>query len=200
MSEQAQIYNPRILAWEEIEHDARNLFRVWVSGSEVEWARQSWLILEQEKLTAYDNALGLTTVQIRLLTLAVFYWDFCQLAHEEFWEETDLWLRATEDAGVSGFRVAQLVDEQFEESEFESSDSDLLQCALIKLIEDHRPMLTHALIKGFGSEMKLLEAMEASIAPAGDADDPEDAEHRTVIDPDRGALTLVWIMSGMHRL
>jgi len=43
------------------------------------------------------------------------------------------------------------------------SDSDLLQCALIKLIEDHRPVVAHALIKGFGSEMKLLEAMEASI-------------------------------------
>ena len=100
MSEQAQIYNPRILSWEEIEDDARNLFRVWVTGSEVEWARRAWVILQNERLIAYDTALGLTRVQVRLLTLAVFYWDFCQLAHEEFWEETDLWLRATEDAGV----------------------------------------------------------------------------------------------------
>ncbi len=53
-------------------------------GSELEWARKAWLILEQERLTAYDTALDLTRVQIRLVTLAVFYWDFCELAHEEF--------------------------------------------------------------------------------------------------------------------
>jgi hypothetical protein len=199
VSEESGIYSPRILLWEEIEDNARNLFRVWVTGSEVEWARRAWVILEDEKLTACDTALGLTRVQVRLLTLAVFYWDFCQLAHEEFWEETDLWLRATEDAGVSGFRVAQLVDEKFEESEFDSDDSDLLQCALIKLIEQERPVIARALIKGFGSEVKLLEAMETSTTcPAGD--DPEDAEDGTMLDPDRAALTLVWMMSGMHRL
>jgi hypothetical protein len=199
VSEEAGIYNPSLLAWEDLEDDARNLFHVWVTGSELQWARRAWRILENQKLTAYDTALGLTRVQVRLLTMAVLYWDFCLLAHEEFWEETDLWLRATEDAGLSAFRVAQIVEKQFEEREFDSSESDLLQCALIKLTERERPVVARALIKGFGSEMKLLQAMEASTNCA-DADDPDNVEDETRFDPDRAALTLVWIMSGMHRL
>jgi hypothetical protein len=73
------------LEWEDIEEIATDLFKVWVEGGDLKWARTAWQALARAGMTAYTSEEERTICVVRLIAL-----------YHEFW------VRASRDGGTSG--------------------------------------------------------------------------------------------------
>ncbi len=71
------------IGWEEIEEAASKMFRVWVDGGDLEWAREVWGHLCAAALASRQTLLEETAAKLRLVTLARIYEEFCGLAWDE---------------------------------------------------------------------------------------------------------------------
>ena len=58
------------LRWEEVEDAGAKMFRVWVDGSEFEWAKEAWGHLTAAGLAEATTILDFTASKLRLVTLA----------------------------------------------------------------------------------------------------------------------------------
>ena len=43
------------MEWEELESTAQRIFNVWGGGTDLDWAKQSWDVLENSGLTSHEN-------------------------------------------------------------------------------------------------------------------------------------------------
>lgn len=90
------------------------MFRV--GQPELRWAQKSWTTLEANGLTSYESEIEKCKVHIRLLVLADFYKQFCDVAYEESYDDGGLFLLCDEFLSIikpSPFHVGQLVGEGF---------------------------------------------------------------------------------------
>lgn len=168
---------------------------MWVSGSELEWAKCAWASLAKHDLTAFDGEVERTMVLLRLLTLAVLYREWCWLARDEPLPGGDIVGMATEDAEICPFRVAQLVGPEFGVSAPDSDQAQLLAEALSELTTQERPTLCRILIKCFGSAAALHQALDATTNTDCE-DDPDECPQVEL-----GASRAIgWILEGMPEL
>lgn len=170
---------------------ARELFKVWCLGSELEWAERAWGMLEKAGLTAYRDAVEETRVRVRLLALATIYWDFCRLGADESFGWDELNYHASESLEIGAFRLAQLAGPALDAGDYNAEESGLVESALRHLIVEERPAIGTALIKGHGDEWTFLKALFATIKTPPDP--PEDDEPEFM----RAAPVMGWIMEGM---
>ena len=188
----------KTLNWNDVKDGARNLFKVWCLGSELEWAERAWAMLEKAGLTNYSDAVEETRVRVRLLALATIYWDFCRIGADEDIGWDDLNEHATENLGIEPFRLAQVAGPAFDADDNGSEGSSLVEGALRQVIVEERPAIGTAIIKGFGDVGAFLSALFATIKPPPEP--PEDGEEEPEADePDfmRAAPVMGWIMEGM---
>ena len=71
------------IKWEEVESAAPKMFSVWVDGTELEWAKEAWSHLTAAGLVGATTILDITTANLRLVTLALIYQEFCGFAWDE---------------------------------------------------------------------------------------------------------------------
>src|SRR4051794_17186524 len=99
--------------WSEFAGAAADIFDVWLGGSELEWAEQTWGKLSRAGLTTYDTELERTEVCIRFMTLGMIYLRFCHLAWEE---DVDFsFMDWASDLDIQPFHLGRLLEAQPEE-------------------------------------------------------------------------------------
>ncbi len=203
MSEEPAIYDARKLTWDEVKDDARELFNVWVLGSELQWAERAWATLAAAGLTKYGDDLGLTRVKVRLLALGCIYCDFCKIGRDEDYDECAFMWEEGAVLSFSNFRLGQLAGPAFDTGDMEAEDGDLSDSAILTLTEQERSAICRALVAAAGGAVRLAESLFATSRPERDTDGGEEAtEERGLLDEninDAGRV-LEWIESGMKRL
>ena len=155
------------------------MFRVWTDGRELEWAKKSWEALAKRGLASYSSQIEKTLVMIRLMTLAVIYRDFCELAFDETHEPE--YTCSTNELSLSTFRVAQCLGSEFMLHE-EADDRELLESALLELMETARSEIHKVLLAEFGGDSLLFVSLWNTVDYSRDDDlepfenDGEDTE------------------------
>src|SRR4051794_12458933 len=71
------------VSWEDLEPAAGKMFKVWVGGGELEWAKECWQHFAAKGLTDSANVIEDTASRLRLVALARIYEEFCGLAWDE---------------------------------------------------------------------------------------------------------------------
>ena len=137
--------------------------KVWSGTIGIIWYGKAWAALEKAGLTSYENAIDRTMVYIRMFTLIMIYNEFCELAFDEHFDyEFYNW---GETAGISSFRIGQLVSRVIEDEDYsdyyEDEEYEALQCAFIDIVDSERGNVVDALIKniGEGGESTILVSM-----------------------------------------
>lgn len=93
--------------WNDLAHAAGAVFSLWPDGAEYQWALKAWEALERAGLTAYSDELQHSKVLVRFIALAGIYYDFCEIAWEEYLDPD--YVEWAEALGLSPVRVGQLI-------------------------------------------------------------------------------------------
>lgn len=151
---------PASVLWDEVAWAAESMFRVWVGGRELEWAKMAWDALTAAGLTTYRNEIERYRVLVRLMTLATMYREFCTLAWEE--EDEPLYGDWISDLEIPAFRLGQLVGPEFAPDDQELEETELAYAAVASLIESSRRAVYRALVKHFGGASMLFASLYAT--------------------------------------
>ena len=164
------------LTWATLEEEfAKDLFNIWVSGSDYEWAQDAWRRLTDAGLTAFNDGdeLERHRTVIRFLTLAAIYHRFCYASYREGCE-LDVLVRMipTSDepdpdgACLNPFCIGQLVGD-------DSPSADVWD-ALIELVYQEHRTLVRTLAKTYKNPDHLFVSLWRSAMGVW-WDDPKDA-------------------------
>ena len=164
------------LTWATVDEElAKDLFHIWISGADYEWAQDAWRRLTDAGLTAFDDddELERHRVVIRFLTLAAIYHRFCD---NSFREGTELDVLAGEiptsdepdpdGVSLNPFRIGQLVGDD--------SPAEDIGEALVELVRQEHRTLLRALTKTYQDPGFLFASLWRS-ATRGWSDEPEDS-------------------------
>ena len=165
--------NRKRLEWEDLGSLRQELFRVWASGGDIEWAETAWRRLAGAGLTEYIGENERRAVLIRFFTLACIYNSFCIEVFEEGYDFQDLSysvevpdllpVEDSEDSAVDGgldSTVEQGEDgDESSDGDDESEDDDRPYESLRSLVDVEHPKLVAALTKAFGGEWPLFGYM-----------------------------------------
>lgn len=185
------------VTWEDLAGAAESMFDIWLAGSEVEWAKAAWGVLERKGLSAYSGDIERTRVLVRFLALAVMYREFCHASGLEEGNEP-LYGDWAETLEISPLRLGQLVGSEFEVSE--TSEYDLREHALSNLVNHVRGEVFNALVEGFGSISYLFASLW--VTPRAGID-PADLDDETLNEALNDELTgeklegFAWVEQGM---
>ncbi len=161
------------VGWEELGSLRQELFHVWASGGDSEWAETAWRKLAGAGLTDYVEENERRAVLIRFFTLACIYNSFCVEVFEEGYDFQDLSysvevsdllpVEDLEDSAVDrglDSTVDQREDgDESSNEDDESEDDDQPYESLRSLVDVEHPKLVVALTKAFGGEWPLFGYM-----------------------------------------
>ncbi len=167
--------------WDDIEPVAKNLFDVWNGGGELQWAKEAWGHLINAGLVDTSNIIELTRSQLRLLTLAFMYDQFCRHAWQESSVEqpSDL----SEDMEFDRFALGVLYGMLDPASDAFDKD-ELAEEAINEVCVSLRSEIVSCLLSSYGGKSDLYARLW-STRNAADDDDGEDAD---VFEPDADQL------------
>jgi hypothetical protein len=191
-----------VVEWAEVADAARELIVVWCEGSELAWGERAWQILAGAGLTRYANHIDRTRVLLRFVALAMIYRDFCQIGRDESWDASTLVWQAVEVLELSRVRLGQLVGLRWEESTFDLTDDELTEIAILEITDAERSAIVPVLVKGFGNEVALADAL-CGTTRGVNVDEKETDPGNDGLDGENftsAARIYEWIDQGMRRL
>jgi hypothetical protein len=126
------------LDWEELEPSAQHAFNIWMSGSDLEWAKQTWNLFTKAGFCNYDSPKERLLVIGRYLALASLYRDWCSVARDETQEDVPFyWI---EELEIAPIHLGQLTDEELSEDADEAFSEALdILLELTTSRSDQRP-------------------------------------------------------------
>jgi hypothetical protein len=142
------------IQWEEVESAATKMFSVWVDGTELEWAKEAWSHLTAAGLVGATTILDITGANLRLVTLALIYQEFCSFA----WDENpdvpvDYLAEDLEiDSVALGILAAKADPNEFEEF---TDDYKLREAALLAVTDSQRQEIFECLKAACRDEFRL---------------------------------------------
>jgi hypothetical protein len=68
---------PELVTWDDIKGPASEIFDIWSSGGDFQWAQEAWRHLTAAGLTSINSHADRTTVSLRLMMLGKVYEEFC---------------------------------------------------------------------------------------------------------------------------
>jgi hypothetical protein len=142
------------IRWEDVESAATKMFRVWVDGTELEWAKEAWNHLAAAGLVSATTMLDVTAARLRLVTLARIYEEFCGFAWDEN-PETPLNYLAENleiDPIALGILAAKADPDNFEDL---IEDDCIQEAALLAVIDSQRQEIFECLRAAYGDERRL---------------------------------------------
>jgi len=125
------------IKWEDVESGATKMFNVWVDGTELEWAKEAWSHLTAAGLVGARTTLDMTAANLRVVTLALIYQEFCGFAWDER-PETPVHYLAEDleiDPVALGILAAKADRDEFEEF---TDDYRLREAALLAVTNSQR--------------------------------------------------------------
>jgi hypothetical protein len=142
------------IKWEEVEDAATKIFRVWIDGTELKWAKEAWKHLTSAGLTSATTMLDITATKLRLVALARIYEEFCGFAWDEN-PETPLNYLAENleiDPIALGILAAKADPDNFEDL---IEDDCIQEAALLAVIDSQRQEIFECLRAAYGDEIRL---------------------------------------------
>ena len=142
------------IKWEAVESAATKMFSVWVDGTELEWVNEARSQLTAAGLVGATTILDITTANLRLVTLAHIYQDFCGFAWDEN-PDTPVDYLAEDleiDPVALGVLAAKADPNGFEEF---TDDYELREAALLAVTDSQRQEIFECLRAAYGDEFRL---------------------------------------------
>lgn len=160
------------LRWEHIEDAAANAFDIWTSGSDLQWANETWHRFEKLGFCDYDDEAGRHIVIGRWLALASIYRDWCAIVCDEAQEDDPgYWVEAID---VHDIYLGQLAS-----SEQLSDDPDKArQDALAALMRNQRREVVQKLHESHGDRALLFMSFWKTANNSGVTLDDDDADEQ----------------------
>lgn len=179
--------------WDWVEDAVKNIFNIWVDGSELGWAKEVWEHFGKAGLNQAPGLVEQTKIYLRLVTLGRIYHEFCGCG----WDENPDWPIDffVEHLDVDPLALGILAAKAACDYEDFDDESDLREIALITVSDEMRHEIYEFLKKTYGGDMKLYSSMWRTCRPAqrekGDDDDvdDEDREEDDEEDYDEFAVT-----------
>ena len=142
------------IKWEDVESVATKMFNVWVDGTELEWAKEAWSHLTEAGLVGTTTILDMTAANLRLVTLALIYQEFCSFAWDENPDVPVGYL--AEDLEIDAVALAVL-GAKADPDEFEefTDDHKLREAALLAVTNSQRQEIFECLKTAYGNEFRL---------------------------------------------
>jgi hypothetical protein len=161
------------IEWGEVEGAAKNMFRVWVDGRELEWAKEAWCHLTAAGLVGATTILDITAAKLRLVTLARIYQEFSGLAWDENPETPPDYL--AEDLELDPVALGILAG-RADPNDFEdlTEDEYLLGAALLTVTDSQRQEIFECLRNAYGDEFRLYSRLWHTRSPIADEDSEGD--------------------------
>ena len=159
------------LGWVELKPVAREAFRIWMSGSDFEWAREAWSLLTKAGLCSYDTERERHIVIARFLALASIYRDWCSVAFDETQgDDLTYWVDELE---IEPMYLGQLVpDEELSDDPDEARDE-----VWHILLDRERARVVDALRSAYGGKTEdLFVALWRSVR-GFDSPDPDEEDY-----------------------
>jgi hypothetical protein len=177
-----------MVQWEDIKDAASKMFKVWVLGGELEWARECWAHFAESGLTENATVIEYTATQLRLVTLARIYEEFCGLAWEENPDTPIAYLAEDLDIdpvalGVLAARTAKDLDDAGDETELRNS-------ALLAITDAQRSEIHQCLCTAYGTDIALYSRMSRT-KHSRDSEEDDDGEEFDVTGPNSCALQFI---------
>ncbi len=146
--------NTENIRWEEVESAATKMFRVWVDGTELEWAKEAWSHCTAAGLVGTRTILDMTAANLRLVTLALIYQEFCRFAWDENPDVPVDYL--AEDLEIDpvalGILAAKADPDEFEDL---TDVYKLREAALLAVTKSQRQEIFECLMAAYGDEFRL---------------------------------------------
>lgn len=160
-----------VVAWEDIEAAAGQMFRVWFGDGELVWAKECWQHFKQKGLTRNTGPLEETTTHLHLLALVRIYEQFCGYAWEANPGTPLSYL--TENLSIDPLSLGILAGAASSTASYEDLEEfDLREAALIAATDAMRKEIHTCLAEAFGGDMALYCRMATTNLPS-DADADE---------------------------
>lgn len=140
------------LTWDELQPALDLSHSVWDEEEKRAWARKTWGLLAQAKLTRYETRVERAEVVVRFLALTGIFADFYKIAFQDGFEPE--YVELAESLDLTPLKAGQLIGRDADCDEGQD-DSDLYRDALRYLANEARTEVYRALIKGFGSAPQL---------------------------------------------
>ena len=162
------------LLWKNIESFAKNNFNIWSNDGQFIFAEQAWRAIVDAGLADYTDEIERHRVLIRLMTIATFYGEFCDLVFDEYFCRDEILDWLDDEEMFCSIRIWQIIGERFYKDEKISGNrmiwhdgddcskrtySDYLIEALNEIIDECRDEVFKAMKKGFGGEVELFIAL-----------------------------------------
>jgi hypothetical protein len=160
------------IPWSVVEPAAEDIFKVWVNGGELEWAKECWGHFEAAGLTRNETPLMTTATLLRLLSLGRIYEKFCVLAWDED-PDTPIDYMASE-LPLDDFSLGILAAKDFASGfDIESSPDELKEMALIGASDAQTKEIFECLSKAYGDPIQLYSKMSQTYPSHDDGDEFE---------------------------
>ena len=140
------------LEWVDLEPVARQVFRIWMDGTELQWAKRAWTILEKGRLNVYTDPASKCQCSLRFLALCDIYLDFAKVAWDEEYESNYLdWMDTLgEPDTVLGYLLNRI-------GNIDGVDIDDRYSVIQSLARSTRKEVFACLRDGFGGAPKFFE-------------------------------------------
>ncbi len=184
------------LDWEEVSDAAAVMFNIWVGGSELEWAQESWSHFQSAGLVSDDNILTVTKSKCLLIALACVYGEFCALA----WDETGERLVEVfaDDLDLNDLALGVLAAKANEGETWEDVyDYEFREYALNTLIDSLRNELFECLRTAYGGEPFLYARMFKTINSSEEVPEDEELLEEWDLTP-QNARAFQYVMAGFR--
>lgn len=141
-------------AWAEVSDAARRMFNVWDGVGELDWAREAWGHLYEAGLISDEGPVEITATNLRLVTLALVYEEFCDAAWDEYVGSgaSTLSEELVIDSVALGALAAQ-ADKDFFREAFD--ESELHEAALMAVSNIQREEIYRCLKSACGGDVGL---------------------------------------------
>jgi hypothetical protein len=181
--------------WEEVRIAAEEMFTVWEDGAELEWAEEAWQHLYAAGLVGGESALETTASNLRLVTLARVYQEFCGLVWDVNPDTPIAYLAENLeiDPVALGILAAMQGVNQFEEC---ADELALHEAALIAASDGQRIDIADCLKKAYGGDAALYSRLWHT--RSADADAEDDGEGDENADSSANSFGLNYVMNGFQ--
>ena len=183
--------------WDELEPGAREAFNIWTSGSDLQWAKETWALLATAGLCSYETDRERHVVIGRFLALASIYRDWCSVTFDEMHEDVPIYW--VDGLSVDPIYLGQLLADQELSDDPDEAFSEALQI----LLTHERAEVVSVLRTAYGGQVEdlfvaLWRSVRGSMSPEpGDEDYVEENYAEILNNPTSQKLAgYSWITEG----
>jgi hypothetical protein len=159
-------------------------------------------MLADAGLTLYRNDIGRTRALMRFIALGMIYRDFCQFGRDESCDADTLIGEAVYGLGLSRVRIGQVIGPEWEKDALQATDDEIADLAVLEFTDTERRVIAPVLVKGFGSESALADALCKTTRTPLERDEDEEPEEEGLDGEDFPVAARIydWVDQGMQRL